>query len=106
MLVPVRNSIYFRFSHKFYHKGACLEAIGNSIGVLPLQIMAVGDHLNDLPMLERRYAHHLACPGNAVDEVKAKIRAQGGHISTGEVAEGTIEAWDKFFPMPALVEKS
>jgi HAD superfamily hydrolase (TIGR01484 family) len=97
-LVPVRNSIYFRFSHKFYHKGACLEAISNGIGVLPLQIMAVGDHLNDLPMLERRYAHHLACPGNAVDDVKEKIRAQGGHVSTASVAEGTVEAWDKFFP--------
>jgi hydroxymethylpyrimidine pyrophosphatase-like HAD family hydrolase len=106
MLVAVRNSIYFRFSHKFYHKGACLEAIANGIGVLPLQIMAVGDHLNDLPMLERRYAHHLACPANAVDEVKAKIRAQGGHVATGEVAEGTVEAWDKFFPMKDLVEKS
>jgi hydroxymethylpyrimidine pyrophosphatase-like HAD family hydrolase len=105
LLVAVRNSIYFRFSHKFYHKGACLEAISNGIGVLPLQIMAVGDHLNDLPMLERRYAHHLACPANAVDEVKAKIRAQGGFIATTEVAEGTVEAWDKFFPMKDLVGK-
>jgi HAD superfamily hydrolase (TIGR01484 family) len=99
MLVPVRNSIYFRFSHKFYHKGACLEAIANGIGVLPLQIMAIGDHLNDLPMLERRYAHHLACPANAVDDVKQKIRAQGGHVASASVAEGTIEAWDKFFPL-------
>ena len=99
MLVPVRNSIYFRFSHKFYHKGACLEAIANGIGVLPLQIMAVGDHMNDLPMLERRYAHHLACPANAVDEVKEKIRTQGGHVASASVAEGTLEAWNKFFPV-------
>jgi hydroxymethylpyrimidine pyrophosphatase-like HAD family hydrolase len=106
MLVPVRNSIYFRFSHKFYHKGACLEAIAASIGVLPLQTMAVGDHLNDLPMLDRRYAHHLACPGNAVDEVKTKVHAQGGHVSSGDVAEGTVEAWDRFFPMKDLVGKS
>jgi hydroxymethylpyrimidine pyrophosphatase-like HAD family hydrolase len=105
MLVAVRNSIYFRFSHKFYHKGACLEAIANGIGVLPLQIMAVGDHLNDLPMLERRYAQHLACPANAVDEVKHKIRAQRGHVSAGEVAEGTVEAWDRFFPMKVVVER-
>ena len=101
MLVPVRNSIYFRFSHKFYHKGACLEAISNGIGVLPAQIMAAGDHLNDLPMLDRRYAHHLACPHNAVDEVKEKVRVQGGHVSSADVAEGTIEAWDKFFPRHA-----
>ena len=104
MLVAVRNSIYFRFSHRFYHKGACLEAIANGIGVLPLQVMACGDHLNDLPMLERRYAHHLACPANAVDEVKNKVRAQGGHIASANVAEGVIEAWDRFFPRLALVK--
>lgn len=99
MLVAVRNSIYFRFSHKFYHKGTCLEAISNGLGVLPLQIMAVGDHMNDLPMLDRRYARHLACPNNAVDEVKEKVRAQGGYIATATVAEGTVEAWDRFFPL-------
>jgi len=49
-------------------------------------------------MLDRRYAHHLACPANAVDEVKKKIQAQGGHVATSSVAEGTVEAWDRFFP--------
>jgi len=99
-LVAVRNSIYFRFSHKFYDKGACLDAISSGLRVLPMQIMAVGDHLNDLPMLERRYARHLACPGNAVEEVKEKVRAEGGYVASANVAEGTVEAWDKFFPLP------
>jgi len=105
MLVPVRNSIYFRFSHKFYDKGVCLEAIANGMGILPLQVMAVGDHMNDLPMLERRYAHHLACPANAVDEVKAKVRSQGGYLASAGVAEGVVEAWDRFFPQRALAGK-
>jgi len=99
MLVAVRNSIYFRFSHRQYHKGSCLEAISNGLGVLPMQIMAVGDHMNDLPMLDRRYARHLACPSNAVDEVKEKVRAQGGYVASASVAEGTVEAWDRFFPL-------
>jgi len=99
-LVAVRNSIYFRFSHKFYDKGVCLEAISSGLGVLPQQIFVIGDHLNDLPMMERRYAGHLACPDNAVDEVKAKIRAQGGYVASAKVAEGTVEAWDRFFPLP------
>jgi hydroxymethylpyrimidine pyrophosphatase-like HAD family hydrolase len=98
MLASVRNSVYFRFSHRFYNKGTCLEAIANSAGVLPLQILAVGDHLNDLPMLERRYAHHLACPANAVDEVKEKVRSQRGYIAKTTVAEGTVEAWNQMFP--------
>jgi hydroxymethylpyrimidine pyrophosphatase-like HAD family hydrolase len=98
-LVAVRNSIYFRFSHRFYHKGACLEAIAGGLGILPPQIMAFGDHLNDLPMLERKFAWHLACPGNAVDEVKAKVRAEKGYVATAKVAEGVVEAWDHFFPL-------
>jgi hydroxymethylpyrimidine pyrophosphatase-like HAD family hydrolase len=100
-LVAVRNSIYFRFSHKFYHKGVCLEAIANGLGVLPMQTFVIGDHLNDLPMMERRYARHLACPGNAVDEVKNKIHAEGGYVAQATVAEGTVEAWDHLFPLPS-----
>ena len=99
-LVAVRNAIYFRFSHKFYHKGVCLEAVAHGLGILPLQIYAAGDHLNDLPMLERRYARHLGCPGNAVEDVKKKIRAQGGYVATAEAAEGTVEAMDHLCPLP------
>lgn len=98
-LVAVRNSIYFRFSHKFYHKGVCLEAIANGLGIQPAQTLAIGDHLNDLPMMERRYARHLACPGNAVDEVKEKVLAEGGYVAMAPVAEGTVEAWDYLFPL-------
>ena len=99
-LVAVRNSIYFRFSHKFYHKGACLEAIANGLAVQPSQIFLAGDHLNDLPMMERRYARYLSCPGNAVDEVKEKITAQGGYVAQATVAEGVLEAWDRLLPLP------
>jgi len=99
-LVAVRNSIYFRFSHKFYHKGACLEAISSGLAVLPPQIFVAGDHLNDLPMLDHRYARHLACPANSVDEVKKKVRSQGGHVAAANVAEGTVEALDKLCPLP------
>ncbi len=99
-LVAVRNSIYFRFSHKFYHKGACLEAISSGLGILPPQIFVAGDHLNDLPMLERRYARHIGCPGNAVSEVKKKVIAQGGYVATAGVAEGTVEALDRLCPLP------
>jgi hydroxymethylpyrimidine pyrophosphatase-like HAD family hydrolase len=100
MLVAVRNSIYFRFSHQFYHKGACLDAISQNLGVQPAQVLVAGDHLNDLPMMERRYARYLACPANAVDEVKEKITAQGGYVARARVAEGVVEAWDKLLPLP------
>ncbi len=99
-LIAVRNSIYFRFSHKFYHKGACLEAIANGLGVLPMQTFVAGDHLNDLPMMERRYARHIGCPGNAVEEVKRQVRSQGGYVASALVGEGTVEAMDRLCPLP------
>ena len=100
MLVAVRNSIYFRFSHKFYHKGACLEAIASGLRILPLQIFVAGDHLNDLPMLDRHYARHIGCPSNAVEEVKKHVRAHGGYVTSTPTGEGTIEALDRLCPLP------
>jgi len=99
-LVAVRNSIYFRFSHKFYHKGACLEAIASGLAILPPQIFVAGDHLNDLSMLDHRYARHLGCPNNSVDEVKRRVRAEGGYVAAANVAEGTVEALDRLCPLP------
>jgi len=99
-LIAVRNSIYFRFSHKFYHKGACLEAISSGLAILPPQIFVAGDHLNDLPMMDHRYARHIGCPSNSVDEVKKKVRAEGGYVASAKVAEGTVEALDRLCPLP------
>jgi len=52
-------------------------------------------------MLHRRYAWHLGCPSNAVDEVKQQVKAAGGHVASAAVAHGVLEAWDRFFPLRA-----
>jgi hydroxymethylpyrimidine pyrophosphatase-like HAD family hydrolase len=75
-----------------------LEAISQGLNVQPYEILVVGDHLNDLPMLERRYARNQACPSNAVEEVKAKILRNNGYVASKPTGEGTVEAWDYFFP--------
>lgn len=97
-LVVVRNSVYFRFSHEAYNKGVCLQAIAEHLDISPAGIFVSGDHFNDLPMLDRRHAHHITCPANSVDEVKKKVRAQGGYLAKGHIAEGTLEGLDHFFP--------
>jgi hypothetical protein len=58
----VRNSIYFRFAHVDYHKGSCLGMIASEERIAPEQCFAAGDHHNDVPMLDRKYAHAIACP--------------------------------------------
>jgi hypothetical protein len=69
--------------------------------VTAAETFAAGDHLNDLPMLSRQYAHWLAAPANAIDIVKATVRQQGGHVSElmcgHGVAEGLHYHGNRFF---------
>lgn len=91
-LHAVRNSIYFRFAHVDYHKGSCLALIQAEEGIGPEHTIAAGDNLNDLPMLDRRYAHHLVCPANSLPEVKAQVTRQGGRVAAAVAGQGVTEA--------------
>lgn len=87
-----RNTIYLRFCHADYHKGASLGELGRQLGLHAGEIFAAGDHFNDLPMLDARYAKHLACPANAIPPVKAAVRAAGGWVAEACHGEGIAEA--------------
>jgi HAD superfamily hydrolase (TIGR01484 family) len=91
-LTVVRNDVYSRFSHAAYNKGAALAELTRRLKITPAEVFAAGDHWNDLPMLSRKYAHWLGSPSNAIEPVKAQVRAQGGHISELHCGFGTAEA--------------
>lgn len=91
-----RNSIYARFCHEDYSKGTALTELARLLGLGAEQIFAIGDHFNDLPMLDGRHARHVGCPSNAVDEVKALVRKNGGYVAAGECSEGVVEALRHF----------
>ena len=46
-----------------------------------VEVLAAGDHLNDLPMLLREHARWLVAPANAVETVKDSVRSQNGYVS-------------------------
>ncbi|MCF7763514.1 MAG: Cof-type HAD-IIB family hydrolase [Verrucomicrobia bacterium] len=87
----VRNSIYARLSHSDYNKGSALNEIGRLLGVGSEQIVAAGDHLNDLPMLKRSSARWLIAPHNAVEAVKKIVREQDGYVSTERCGTGVAQ---------------
>ncbi|HVY68967.1 MAG TPA: HAD family hydrolase [Verrucomicrobiae bacterium] len=89
-LTVVRNDVYARFSHVHYNKGTALAEVARQLGVIPANILAAGDHYNDLPMLSREYAHRLVAPANAIDVVKQKVREQGGYISNQPCGHGVL----------------
>ncbi len=87
-LVVMRNDIYARFSHKAYNKGTALAEIGRRLKIAPDEIVAAGDHLNDLPMLSNEFARWLVAPVNAIDEVKETVLRQNGYVSEKHCGHG------------------
>ena len=80
-LTVVRNDVYARFSHSGYNKGTALHELARRLGISAENTLAAGDHLNDLPMLTKKYARYLVAPFNAVETVKTTVRGQNGYVS-------------------------
>jgi len=55
-----RNTIYLRFCHMDYSKGAALGELGRLLEIPRDKIFAVGDHFNDLQMLDGKFAEWVA----------------------------------------------
>lgn len=91
-LTVVRNDVYARFSHAAFNKGTALAELTRRMNISAGEVFAVGDHLNDLPMLSRTYARYLAAPGNAIDQVKSVVAGQGGYVSALTHGNGVAEA--------------
>jgi hydroxymethylpyrimidine pyrophosphatase-like HAD family hydrolase len=95
----VRNGPYFRFAHVDYHKGSCLAEIQKLLDLSPSSTFIAGDNLNDLPMLQRKFGHYIACPSNSVPEVITQVKKEGGYIASQEAGAGIAEALFHWFPV-------
>lgn len=91
-----RNTVYLRFCHDDYHKGAALAELARLIDVPRENIFAAGDHHNDISMLDGKIAAMPSCPANAIDEVKNAVREAGGYVAHREHGAGVREALEHF----------
>jgi len=91
-----RNTVYLRFSHIHYHKGSSLAEVCRMLELDRSSVLAAGDHFNDLPMLDGRFAAFPCCPSNAIPEVKRTVLEAGGHVASLPAADGIAEAWRVF----------
>src|SRR5205807_6845592 len=87
-----RNTVYLRFCHADYHKGAALGELSRLIDISRENIFAAGDHHNDISMLDGKVAAMPACPANAIDEVKEAVCNAGGFVAHREHGAGVREA--------------
>jgi len=87
-----RNTVYLRFCHADYHKGAALAELSRLLGIPRDHIFAAGDHHNDISMLDGRFAAYPACPANAILEVKEVVESAGGYVARKNHGAGVHEA--------------
>ena len=71
-------------------KGAALDSLARIRGLVPQQIMAIGDNLNDLEMLE--YAGHAVVMANASGEILALARRRGWALTATNDEDGVALA--------------
>lgn len=87
-----RNHVWMRFSHREIHKGSALAELARLLGIPRGDVLAIGDHHNDLAMLDGSAAGMVACPSNAVPEVQAMVRRNLGYVSPHPWGEGVADA--------------
>ena len=87
-----RNTVYLRFCHADYHKGAALAELARLLEIPRENIFAAGDHHNDISMLNGEFAAMPACPANAIPEVKEAVRSGSGYVAKKEHGAGVHEA--------------
>ncbi|MEY2479727.1 MAG: hypothetical protein QOI04_654 [Verrucomicrobiota bacterium] len=91
-----RNTVFLRFCHADYHKGAALAELSRLLEIPRENIFAAGDHHNDVSMLDGKFAAMPACPANAIGEVKDTVRKAGGYVAEKNHGAGVHEALKHF----------
>ncbi|MEP7014912.1 MAG: HAD-IIB family hydrolase [Verrucomicrobiota bacterium] len=91
-----KNTVFLRFCHVDYHKGAALAELARLIEIPRENIFAAGDHHNDISMLDGKFAAMPGCPANAIPEVKEVVRSAGGYVAKREHGAGVYEALKHF----------
>jgi hypothetical protein len=71
-------------------KGAALDSLARIRGLEREQIMAIGDNLNDLEMLE--YAGRAVVMANASEEMRARARLRGWELTASNDDDGVARA--------------
>lgn len=87
-----RNHVWMRFAHFGIHKGSSLAELSRLLGIPREDVLAIGDHHNDIPMLDGSSAAMVACPSNAVPEVQELVRRNAGYVSPHPWGEGVADA--------------
>ncbi|MCX8044313.1 MAG: Cof-type HAD-IIB family hydrolase [Desulfobacterota bacterium] len=76
--------------HASFSKARVLQRCAALLGIPRERIIAIGDGINDISMLNGSVAQCVGCPSNASPEVIAAVKEAGGIVADAAEAEGTI----------------
>jgi hydroxymethylpyrimidine pyrophosphatase-like HAD family hydrolase len=91
-----RNGSWLSVLPEHLGKGNVLRNYLRVTRTQPERVLAIGDHLNDLGMLDGSAAELVGCPANAVPEVMRAVAGAGGFVAGREGAEGTADVIGHF----------
>lgn len=86
-----RNSEWVSSSPFELGKGNILMEACRSLGLDLTCVLAIGDHLNDVTMLDGKSAGMVGCPGDAAAEVQELVCRAGGYVGTQPGPAGTCQ---------------
>ena len=82
--------------HASFSKAKILKKCAELLAVEKDHIIAIGDGINDISMLNGSVTNFVGCPANASPEVMRAVRNAGGIVSGEEEAAGTLDVIQKF----------
>jgi hydroxymethylpyrimidine pyrophosphatase-like HAD family hydrolase len=77
--------------HSSFSKGRVLGKCAEILGVSSHNIIAIGDGINDISMLNGLLTPMVGCPANASREVIEVVTEAGGVVADSETGAGTVQ---------------
>lgn len=96
-----RAGRYMRLSDARYHKGTALALVARAWAVPAARLLIAGDGHNDLDAFRHFPEAFCACPADAHPEVRAWLRAHGGHVSPDCGVAESLHSWFAQRVLPA-----
>lgn len=87
----VKNGPWLFAQPEQLNKGRALRRLMQHRNIPPEEILAVGDHENDLSMLDGNTAGKTGCPASAIPEVRALVAENNGYVSAYDGPLGTLD---------------
>lgn len=87
----LRNGDWVAIMPEQLGKGNVLRAYLDYRGLEAGNVLTIGDHDNDISMLNGSVSDHVGCPGDAFPDVRQTVLAAGGCVAAEHGPLGTLE---------------